>query len=439
MKKTLIYLLPFLCVVMACSKKTDLIFDGSVDERLQAALAHDSAVLVNSTYGWKAFLYPGNGTGAYLFYMEFKPDGSVTMMGDMDTVAATKSSASTYRLKAIQLPTLIFDTYNYIHKLSDPNPEVNGGVSGQGLYSDFEFSFLSVTADSIVLKGNKNGSSLLMVRASAEEQQDYKAGALKALMDIARDYSKVNKYLYLLYPDGRQMPFGLSVRNKVVIMQYLNESNEIVSLSSEFYFTRDSLHLRNPIVYKDYSFQDIYWDRAANLFYVMLNGVRKDLGVAPYVFQLALQPPLVGELFETYSAIVVEPDLQDGLPDAFLTIWNDCKTKMASGGRNLTKVEVLFPSAYELQLKFFYTSGASSLVANCYYSKTVDADGTAKFVVTANITSSVVRTALKSMTDYVANNRFYFGYPVNSGSTALLGGMFHVSDPYSYFFGELRK
>lgn len=438
MKKTLIYLLPLLCLVMACSKKTDLIFDGTVDQRLQAALSHDSAVLVNSTYGWKGILYPGNGEGAYFFYMEFKPDGSVTMMGDVDTAAAVNAFTSTYRLKAIQLPALIFDTYNHIHKLSDPNPEVNGGTSGKGQYADFEFSFLTVTNDSIVLKGNKNGSSLVMKRASAEEQEDYKGGALKALMDITRDYTAAHKYLYLRFPDGNQVPLGLSVRSKMVVLQYVNEHNEIVNLNAEFYFTRDSMHLRNPIVYKGYAFQNVYWDSQESVFYVSLNNERRNIGFAEHIFQLPLQPPLVEQLFSIYSGITVEPDALDGLPNSFLNIWNDCKNKMTAGGRPMNKFEVLFPAVNQLQLKFTYTSGSSSFVANCYYSMSVNSAGVASFVMTTQVSNSSVRTAVKSMTDYIANNKFYFAYPANTATAARLGGLFHATDSGSYFFGELK-
>jgi hypothetical protein len=427
-------------MMAACTKRTELVFSGTVDQRLQAALAQDSGVLVNSTYGWKGILYPGNGKGAYFFHLQFKPDGTVTMMGDVDTTSATRAFTSTFRLKAIQLPALVFDTYSYIHKLSDPDPDVSGGTAGKGQYSDFEFSFLSVKGDSIVLKGNVNGSSFILAKASQAERDAYTTGALRGLMNTAGEYTNANKYLFLQFPDGRQIPFGLSVRSKIIVLQYVDDNNNLVNLNTNFYFTQDSLHMRDPLVYKGYSFHDIYWDNTAKLFYVKLNGQRTNVAAAATIFKLPWLPELDKEVYKTYSSIFINPAQMEGLSTSFVTIWEDCKTQMLSGagaGRVLNTVELIFSAPNQAQLKFSYLSGSSSFVASATYSMTVDNAGVATFGITQEISSTPVKTSVKSLTDYLKNNKFSFAY-VAGRSAKLLGGLFHSTNPSSFFFGELK-
>ena len=46
------------------------------------------------------------------------------MFSDFDSTSAVTLQESSYRLKAEQQPTLIFDTYSYVHVLADPNEAV---------------------------------------------------------------------------------------------------------------------------------------------------------------------------------------------------------------------------------------------------------------------------------------------------------------------------
>jgi hypothetical protein len=77
------------------------------------------------------------------------------MLSDFNETTATVLKESSYRLKALQQPTLIFDTYSYLHLLSDPDPNVAGGIAGKGYNSDFEFAYdpTIAQADTIILTG----------------------------------------------------------------------------------------------------------------------------------------------------------------------------------------------------------------------------------------------------------------------------------------------
>ena len=124
--------------------------------RLNAALASYEKQLVEAPYGWNAVIYPGGG-GSYGFYFKFDDKNRVTMYSDFSDASAAKPKESSYRLKAMQTPSLIFDTYSYLHVLADPDRSVNNGELGEGLLSDFEFSIYgdSLTADRMAFVGRK--------------------------------------------------------------------------------------------------------------------------------------------------------------------------------------------------------------------------------------------------------------------------------------------
>ncbi len=59
-------------------------------------------------------------------------------------VLSLPGKESGYRLKATQRPSLIFDTYSYIHAAADPDPNVSFSPTNSGGYgwgTDFDFSF----------------------------------------------------------------------------------------------------------------------------------------------------------------------------------------------------------------------------------------------------------------------------------------------------------
>src|SRR5690606_13545313 len=126
----------------------DLIFGGP-NERIFDTLESRKAILVDAPHGWKTIYSPAGG-GTFLFYMQFTEDNRVDMVSDFNTSTASEVKNSSYILKSVQQPNLIFDTYNYLHILAHPQNSTSGGSGGQGRLSDFEFHFVSVSADTIV-------------------------------------------------------------------------------------------------------------------------------------------------------------------------------------------------------------------------------------------------------------------------------------------------
>jgi len=158
-------------VFSSCKKENTRVFDQSPDTRINDALTQYGSALTSSAAGWNATIKTGTG-GIYHFHFRFNESNRVFMYADINLETATTAKESSYRLKALQTPALIFDTYSYLHILADPNGSVNGGANGQGLISDFEFAFDSLAADSILLTGRVNGTKLKLIKAT---QQDFDA------------------------------------------------------------------------------------------------------------------------------------------------------------------------------------------------------------------------------------------------------------------------
>lgn len=189
--KYLSYLLLMIVAGIWSCKNDDSVFEQTADERLNASVAAYQKELVEAQYGWKGAIYPGTGS-VYSFYFKFNDQNRVVMYSDFDKTSAVTAKESSYRLKAVETPSLIFDTYSYLHVLSDPDESINGGNYGEGLKSDFEFSFNPDTlkTTSITLTGLKNATKLVLTKATQEEAAAYGNGGLgKALL-----FNNINLY-----------------------------------------------------------------------------------------------------------------------------------------------------------------------------------------------------------------------------------------------------
>lgn len=174
MRNNLIFLLFILAAICSCKKETDPVFDKSPDERINDTLSHYQQVLTGAPYGWKALVYPAGVPGSvYSFYFSFSNANRVQMFSDFDAASTNNIHESSWRLKALQQPSLLFDTYSYLHVLCDPDASHNGGVYGNGLGSDFEFAINGAQGDSVWLTGRFHRSKAVLIKATQQDQENY--------------------------------------------------------------------------------------------------------------------------------------------------------------------------------------------------------------------------------------------------------------------------
>lgn len=250
----------------ACKKTYNDLIDGqTVDQRLSSALKDYQTLLASAPYGWK-FLqrssqaYNGGGfdsvVNTFTYFMSFDSANNVTMYSDFDTAKARVPMTSTYRLKALQRPSLIFDTRTYIHYPSDPDPSISKSTLNPGLGwgTDFEFAFADNVAanklgDTIHLKGIYNQSDAYMVKASKTEQTLFTSGQYATNLRNINLLNKILTYWKRITVNGVVYELGSpDFTAKKITISWLDGSGNLQSVSKNFYYGFDgSIMFNTPI------------------------------------------------------------------------------------------------------------------------------------------------------------------------------------------------
>ncbi|MRG49122.1 DUF4302 domain-containing protein [Chitinophaga sp. SYP-B3965] len=440
MKKTLTYLIILAGLISGCKKEDDPIL-GDPDKRLAEVLGNIQKDLLSSPGGWKANVFTGANNG-YSFYMQFTDKGRVTMTSDIDTVSAITPKESSYRLKALQRPTLIFDTYNYLHLLADPDPSKLGGTVGIGLISEYEFAWVETKGDSMKVKGTFYDMPVTFVKATAAEQQLYAAGRIKTIMKLTSKYATDSKFLFVQLADNRKITIGVDSKTKRLTFSYVDDQQIVVTQSVGFSFTLKGIQLAQPYGNATESFSELLWDDVKGIYYVMV-------GTKRYEFQASTTPIIPLELTlgsgKANTILIYNPlTVPVNLNADFNTRYNAAKTGLAAvgnAGRVLDYVQVMFNPANETVIRFYYRNTAgTAFQANFLYTMAKAANGDITFTfVSRDNNANVVGAGFVSITDYFTNNTFKMDWVSNPSSDLLLGGLYNKANPASYYYGTLSK
>ncbi|WP_181885229.1 DUF4302 domain-containing protein [Pontibacter diazotrophicus] len=316
-----IWLLGLLIVSMlsACDKDNNEVAPGErPDERLNQVLGEYKSQLVNAEHGWKATLFPEGGSG-YSFLFDFAENDRVVTRSDINAGAAT-ALESTYRLKAAQRPSLLFDTYTYLHILADPDATKSGGEWGQGRISDYEFSFDTVSPDSMVLTGNYNDSRLVLVRATADEAENY----ISRVNEQAQTFENINNFtLYFKQLEVGSQTFDITVDTDLRNITFTyNDGSGVRTFTTSYYFTPEGLTLLQPFVSGNLTIttlQDLQYNAFRNRITLTVNGTAASIEdtaapatVDPQTARAFYNNPPNGAFWRTIDGFTVE-----GVVDAF--------------------------------------------------------------------------------------------------------------------------
>lgn len=261
MKRISLYILVVMMVSAGCQKKdSDTIGGLTPDQRIAKALAAYQSKLMGSQYGW---IFVESTTGiAYnqgvsqngpaitlAYYMQFVDSNTVVMFSDFDTSMSVPKSSS-YRIKELTRPALIFDTYSYLHVPCDPDPAISKSPFGPGYGwgTDFEFSFSDSTVpaaagDTVHLRGNLNSAGGLLIKATQAQRDAYYSGALRnnttALLNILEYFKRltVNGVTYELRPNA----------DRTITVTWTS-GGQAQSQTTSYYFTASGLVFATPIV-----------------------------------------------------------------------------------------------------------------------------------------------------------------------------------------------
>ena len=231
-----------ICLLLISCKKE---FEGvRPDAKLNKLKDEYAKQLTGSKNGWIGYLYPKGG-GSYTFKFTFDDKNRVKSYATIDNNKAETSDESSYRLAADQVVSLYFDTYSYIHQLSDPDEQKSGGLRGGGLISDFEFSIIKTSTDTIKLVGNHNESDLILIRAKENEGDDFikKAFLLNEKVDEINQLTNYYKTLKINNKDYGVI-FNTETNN---IAFYYEENSTFKSFITEYALTDKGIFLKDPL------------------------------------------------------------------------------------------------------------------------------------------------------------------------------------------------
>ncbi|WP_342329638.1 DUF4302 domain-containing protein [Pedobacter sp. FW305-3-2-15-E-R2A2] len=435
MKNLLLYFLLLTTVFVSCRKDDTKPIMGNVDERLNETLTAYQTQLAGAAYGWKAVVFPSKGYGFGHFF-KFDDKNRVTMYSDFNLEGQTKSLESSYRLKALQQPTLLFDTYSYLHILQDPTPSLSeGGELGQGWYADFEFKFVSATTDTIKLTGLYNQSPLVLVRASKEDYDSYNAKGLEVMDEATQEYVSQPTFKYLDLGDGKQIQCNIDPNTKSFVMIYKDNSNSIVAPITQFGYMNSSLFLKEYVSFNGVAFNELFWDNVKESFYVKVGGKRYDFqnsATAPFNLN-----SLLGVSFNTLDIDTSVP-LEGASPDFMLKVDSFKALCEAAYGLTLTNMTFKFkPVNNTMILDCIVLQEGRAFIATFPFSYTKDANNVYKFQQIPagnNGNAGLLVSFIKPIFDVLNADKFTLDY-----FNVRLGQFKSIERPGFYFSGNLIK
>lgn len=429
-----------------CTKKTDNLFDKTADERLNDALTGYQTALTGAP-GWKMFVYPKGlekeniKVGGLTYYLRFSNSNRVTMVSDFDAAIAGTPKESGYRIKALQRPSLIFDTYTYMHIPADPDPDVSispTGSGGFGLGTDFNFAFLETAVkDTFLLKGNFNNSEALLIKATqAEVDAAFSRGRLRDIRNFTFNYPATNPFLYLQASTALKAGVGLDLSNKFITFTYLDGGN-LVNKSVAFSFTTNGIFLQTPVTVGNYTFQEMFWDDAKRIYYILSGTTRVELANNPVPVIIV---PLTNIIGIQYSTISVPPD--NPLPNQsplFIQRYNLMKASLINGQYQITlgNMDFIFNNAAKtMTLNVIANQGTQGRIAQYFYRYSVDGSGYFKFTKTGqNGNGMLIQTDMNNILSFIDNDHFKLdGFTTSS---SFLGQFTSRQTPAFFFTGYL--
>lgn len=439
MKKILLMSFFTLLFLQACKKDQELIDNKKPEERVAEAIDKYSKELISSEGGWVATIKTTVIEGTYSFYMNFNKLNRVTMLADYDSEAVE----STYRIKYVMAPSIIFDTYSLLHYLQDPNPRSFNGESGQGYGSDFEFEIREQVGDTIKLVGKKRLAELTLVKATAADKEFY-----ATTIDNLNDYLTDNPYLYIPDPktssDKIQVSINPDPRLRTFTLTSL-QNNLVTSGSSTFrYNTKTGLILSTPLVYNGLTIVAVNWDNTnGKLFLITESGskievLKSNVPIMPLHFVMGITSK-----FLDVPGIAALP----GSSTSFVTAYNNMRTAVANRFTVPTiarDLGIQFDDASKTFVVYMTVvqNGTNAFDAIYTYSYTKTANGEYKFVGPPRVGGGAGAAVLPQMNTFLLNRlvaqTFTLDYYNDTPNGRVLGVMISKETPTFFFTGIIE-
>lgn len=449
MKNNIVYIfITVACLFIACKKQgVESVFDKLPEERMAERNQELRSRLVENPQGWKAFLRTSANGGAYGFYMKFNSDETVTMYSDWNNNSAVTGKNSTYSIRYIMNTSLIFDTYNYLTIMQDPQRSVNGGTQPNGLQSDIEFEYLRSTTDTVILRGKKYKNFLYLLKATANEASAYNNGDYLTTINQFKNYflTHSNNYVSLNY-GGATIKMGIvfDYNLKTVEVQGKLAEGKFGSDKQGFAFSIDGGFFINSLAFADKKFVAIKFKSTNSLVLIDDSGNE---------YPIVQNPVPLTELYEifgsgsgkTYNSIyLINGQRPGGVSSAFNSVYDGVISRFQGTSRVVDTLEIRLSNSNTALVRLWYMSGTSRFLADASFNYTLDADGTLTFsnytpaFSNANWTTRIAQ--IGNLVNWLQSGPFKVDWVTSTTPGAPnYGGLYRIADPGDFYYGYLRK
>lgn len=441
--KHLVYILIIALTVAGCTKKTDDLFDKPSDQRVKEAIDNYRKTLMDAP-GWKLFVYPQGlqsqdiEVGGLTYYVTFPDSNRTVMVSDFNFVMAGVPAESSWRLKAMQLPSLLFDTYSYIHVAADPDESVSFSPTSSGGFgwgTDFEFGFKSVqTGDTMRLLGNFNNSDAVLVKATEEEINAAFGGRLRTIVIATNDYATDNPFLYFNSTSSEKIGVSFNTYLYRVNFSYL-ENGQLVTISAPYSHTVDGIHFKDTVNVGGYLFQDAFWDDAQDIYYINTANGRVNITNSD-------EPlfPFAAVIGRSVTTITVPVDPLPGQSTTFAAVYDEVANNLQTSIYNLTLDDIRYifdDESKQMVMNATVTRGSQSFQVVYVFSYQMNSSAITDFTLTAyNANGEAVFNEMVPLLIYIEQDIFKLDY-FEAGS-AILGQFISQDNPDFFFTGTLQ-
>ena len=298
--KNIIYILACVFLLAACEQDDSRIFEKSSGQRSIDYVAQSYSALVSSPNGWKMTYFPNDALyGGYNFLFKFAANDRVEMASEFGSTTETSS----YRVNMSSGPLLVFDSYNYIHILSDPQ-YVPRPV---GLRGDYEFVINGMDADAFKLIGRRFGVKVTMEKASAKDWTD-----IVFARDFQRHFRLFAQESWQLSMKGEKVPGSLSLDT---LYHTYAINYEDISVRGQYTLTPTELKFNQPVSIQGVTFSGLKVQYGATF---QERKIVSNDAVGAMVFTIKYTVPVTPETITTYI-----PDPDGRSIEAFMNLKNN--------------------------------------------------------------------------------------------------------------------
>lgn len=437
--KHIIYLITIISLLAGCKKKEYIAkFDEEPQVRIQKEIQQLRTTLTESPNGWVGVMPTLTG-GGYGFYINFAKDESLMMQADLDTNMALTAAPSMYRVKQDMGVNLMFDTYNYISKLNDPEPSVFGGAIRDGYKSDIEFVFDYAKGDTLGFIGKRYRQPFTLIKATAAQKTKYNNGDYKTLMKSFMNFFADNPNAYIdATSGGTPVKAGVIVNStnnlnagKRVELSSLLPDGSVTAAKQKFAFTIDGIKiLDNGLDLLGINFTRMAWKDATQL--AMYDNKGQE-----YIIKNSPTPllPLYKLWGSKYTGIwspfqTIFPGTSPAGRDTLNFFHNNMLNGYTGFVFNYGEIYMEWNTVNNrLVLNGFSSQngGSSGWTTSGTFSYTVDNNGVFRFTTQAPLSGGYVAKAMTKMVNFLLNNQVAFDYYVDGAD--VYAKMYSVNDP----------